>query len=272
MITSVEARTASGNLLTLPLQDVTEGITIQDIIGLDPVDATVVSSSFAQLDGEQYQSSRRNKRNIVMTLGYDPDYTSQTIRDLRARLYSFFMPKSSVNLKFVDDSGPDVEIDGTVETFVAPLFAKDPNAVISILNFDPDFYDPTTINVNGFTTAGTDEIEIDYDGTVETGFLFTLNADRVLSGFTLYNRTADGTQQLQFISDIENADVLQINTLQGNKFANNTRAGTVASVLYGVSPYSAWIELFPGQNFIRVLVDDAGTPYTISYTNKYGGL
>lgn len=272
MITQVEAKTSSGDLLVLPLQDQSSGFVVQDIAGLDPVAATIVSSSFAQLDGEQFQSSKRVKRNILMTLGYDPDYTSSTIRALRAQLYNFFMPKSDVNLTFRDDEGPDVTIDGTVETFVAPLFTKDPNAVISILNFDPDFVDPTVQTVSGVTTAGSTEIEVDYDGTVETGVLLTLNVDRTLTGFNWYNRTSQGVQNLAFVGALVNHDVVAINTQQGNKSVLKTSGGVQSSVLYGISPYSAWITLYPGQNFIRILTTAAGTPYTITYTDRYGGL
>lgn len=272
MITQLEITSSTGVVLILPLQDQSNGFIVQDITGLDPVAATIVSSSFAQLDGEQFQSSKRVKRNIVLTLGYDPDYISSTVRVLRAQLYAFFMPKSSIVMVFRDDEGPDLTINGMVETFVAPLFAKDPNATISILNFDPDFIDPTVNTVSGFTTQGTDEVEIDYAGTVDTGILFTLNVDRVMSNFTLYNRTSEGTQNAQFIADLAIADILEINTQPGNKSILNTSGGTESSLLYGLSPYAAWITLEPGQNFFRVLVDSAGTPYTITYTDRYGGL
>ena len=59
MLTRVEVRNDHGNLLNLSLQEILGGFIVEEIQGLDPVAATIVSSSFAQLDGEQYQSSRR---------------------------------------------------------------------------------------------------------------------------------------------------------------------------------------------------------------------
>ena len=47
MLTNVQVFTDQGALLTLSLEDVSEGFVIQSIDGLDPVNATVVSSNFA---------------------------------------------------------------------------------------------------------------------------------------------------------------------------------------------------------------------------------
>ncbi len=60
MLIKVEARTSSGALLILPLDDVSSGYVVEEIEGLDPVKATLVSSSFAQADGEQYHT-----RNVI---------------------------------------------------------------------------------------------------------------------------------------------------------------------------------------------------------------
>jgi hypothetical protein len=57
MLTGVEVRTIQDNLLALSLDDPSSGFIIEEIEGLDPVKASVVSSSFATMDGEQYQFS-----------------------------------------------------------------------------------------------------------------------------------------------------------------------------------------------------------------------
>ena len=99
MLTAVEAFTPQGENLFLPLQDSSGGYVVQDIDGLDPVNAQIVSSKFARLEGEQYQSSYREKRNILISLGLEPDYgAALSVSQLRSRLYDFFMPKSPVRL------------------------------------------------------------------------------------------------------------------------------------------------------------------------------
>lgn len=273
MLTKVEARNDRGLLLSLPLMDISEGFIIQDIEGLDPVKATLVSSSFANLDGEQYQSSRREKRNMLFTLGLEPDYVTQTIKALRTRLYGHFMPKSNVDFRFFSDDFPTVDISGRVESFEAPLFAKDPEVKISLLCFNPDFYDSTPVVLNGNTVADTSEVAINYVGTVESGIKFRLLVNRSIIGFTIFNRASDNAiRSLEFLAPLIAGDVIEINTSSGAKGATLTRAGVGTSILYGISPYSSWLEMFPGSNNIRVAVTGAPIPYTLEYTTKYGGL
>jgi hypothetical protein len=275
VLEKVEVLTEQGVLLTLPLEDISEGYSIQDIDGLDPVKATIVSSAFAQIDGEQYQSSRREKRNIILTLGYEPDYSVGTVQDLRKKLYNFFMPKQRVLLRFFQTGEPVVQIYGRVESLDSSKFQKEPRAVISILCFDPDFYDPTPIVFGGNTTSSTVETTHVYPGSVETGIIFRLLVDRALTEFTIYHRPADDTlRSLNFslAGGLVSGDVVSISTIPGNKFVTLTRGGVSSSVLYGISPQSNWINFFQGTNKLRIYAEGAGIPYQIEYTTKYGGL
>src|SRR5690242_8791578 len=126
MIVQVEATNSRGSVLELPIDDVLNGLVMQEIEGLDPVKATIVTSSFAQQDGVQYQSSRRDQRDIKLSIGLEPDYTVSTVRGLRSQLYRHFMPKSEVQLRFIDDDGLAVLISGRVETCEAPPFVEEP--------------------------------------------------------------------------------------------------------------------------------------------------
>lgn len=273
MLTKVEVRNSQGALLALPLEDVSSGFVVEDIQGLDPVKATLVSSSFAGSDGEQYQSSRRESRNIKIILDLEPDYAVTSVRDLRKRLYAFFMPKTEVSLRFYMFDGLIVDILGRVESFDAPLFAKDPQATISITSFDPDFINLIPITLSGISTAGSTETLINYVGTVETGLRFVLNVDRPLSEFTIYHRPPDGTiRSLDFAGSLVAGNVLAISTIFGAKGAIVTKAGSDSSMLYGISQQSKWIELENGDNYIRVYAAGVGIPFTITYTPRYGGL
>ena len=275
MLTKVEVRTDQGALLTLPLQDVSQGLIVESIEGLDPVKATIVSSSFAQLDGEQYQSARREKRNLIINLALEPDYAVGSMQGLRNLLYQFFMTKQRVRLRFFSVGQPTVDIEGRVESFDAPKFMKDPTARISVLCFDPDFFTPDLVILPGGTVSTTIETTHIYPGTVETGIVFKLLVDRNISEFTLYHRPADDSLralEFQTPTPMIAGDVLEISTQSGNKYARLTRAGIATSILYGVSPQSNWINLFPGPNKLRVYAEGAAVPYSIDYTTKFGGL
>lgn len=274
MLTQVEVRTGSGQSLALPLQDVTTGYVVREIEGLDPVKASIVSSRLAQVDGTEYQASRRDSRNIIIRLGFEPDYVNTTIRDLRQTLYRYLMPKAEVTLRFYIEDEPFVDIQGRVESFETSLFAKDPQVDISVVCFDPDFYDLDTTLVEGLASPSLLWTNIDYEGGVETGLEFTLLVDRELPGFTIHQE-GSGNQQRRF--EIEApllaGDVVTVNTRPGQKQATLTREGTTSSLLYGVRPAAYWLELYPGSNDIRVQIGSGtNVPWEIRYVAKYGGL
>lgn len=278
----LEVTNSRSQILNLPLEDILAGFIVKNISGLDPVKATLVSSSFANMDGEQYHSSRREPRNIVITLGLDPDYSIGSVEKLRSQLYNFFMPKTSVLLKFnlfdkfaVSDilGSASRYIQGRIETCETPLFSKDPEIEISIMCFNPDFYDLDLVSVDGLTVATAVETLYAYDGTVDTGVVFTLSFDRSLDAFTLYHRTPDGILKSMDVAYAFLAgDILKISTVVGDKSALLTRASVESSILYAVTPQSNWMQLEPGDNNVRVYAVGAGIPYNIQYVTKYGGL
>lgn len=273
MLTLVEARNTQGSLLSLPLDNISGGYSVKEILGLDPVKATIVSSSFAGVDGSQYQSARREDRNITLKLGFEADYTTTFVRDLRMRLYNFFMPKSKVDLRFYDSSGLIVDISGWVESCGAPLFSSEPGVDISILCLDSDFLDLTPVVTNGMSTSVTTETLYDYNGNVETGINFVFNINRALTEFTIYHRGPDDLlRTMDFAASLAAGDVFTVNTVTGSKSVTLTRAGSNSSLLRAKSPQSGWIELLNGDNYIRVYAVGASIPYTITYTTRYGGL
>ena len=275
MLQLVEVRTRQGDLLSLPLEDDSSGLRVTEIQGLDPVKATLVSSSFANMDGEEYQSSRREPRNIKLQIELDPDpETGDTVYGLRKTIYKFFMPKSEVSFRLFMSDGLEVDIVGRVETCETALFTQEPAVDISVMCFKPDFYELTPELVEGTTTSGETPITIEYAGSIETGIQLTLNVDRALPEFSVFHvPPSDETKTMDFDNfPLEAGDVLNISTVRGAKGATLTRAGVTSSVLYGISPQSNWIELQPGTNTIRVYAEGADIPLTIQYQNKHGGL
>lgn len=272
MINRVDISPLSGGTLSLELGDVSSGFAISKIEGLDPVKAVLVSSSFANLNGSDYQTSRREERFIKFYISFKPEYTdSETVQSLRRKLYKHVMPQMDLRLQFFDDEGPDVWIFGTVESFENDMFSEDPAVVISVTCFNPDFFDPIAKFFDGLTTAGSDNSVLSYSGDLETGFRFTLNVDREITGFTIYHRPPNGqTYSIEYVGPLHVGDTLAIETVTGRKTVKLN--GTV-NMLRALSPQSHWLELRPGDNDIRVQVEgDPPLSYVIEYTEKYGGL
>jgi hypothetical protein len=224
IFTSVEITNEQGATLTLPLDDSGDYL-IKDIAGLDPVPAQIVTSSFAGQDGEEEQSSRRGKRNVIFKLGYN----APNVRALRQQLYGFFMPKTHVTMRFYaeDLDMLYVMIDGTIETFTSPMFAKDPEATISIVCGEPDFKDPEATAWNNATVTTSSQWLLTNASTVETGFVMSVNVSASIAGVTIHHRTTSGgpLNDLIFTSPLISGDVLTISTVPGDKFVTRTRAG-----------------------------------------------
>jgi hypothetical protein len=273
MLQRIEIDSAQGALLSLPLEDLDHGFLLEEVQGLDPVKATITTSSFAQLDGSDYQSSRREERNIKLKISLEPDWGVDTIRTLRKRLYEYFMPKSALTLRFYASDADTVWISGRVESFETALFSAEPAVDISIICFDPDFFEPVAIVASGNTVSTLAETLFDYTGTVETGIVFTLRPNRAISSFSIYQHNPSGSiRQLDFSGALQDLDILKISTIQGRKYARLTRNSTETSFLFGISPQSYWPELQPGENYLRVYANGAPIPFDIEYTRKYGGL
>lgn len=273
MITKVDVTNGQGALLSLSLDDPSSGYLIKDIGGLGPVKANIVTSRFAGVDGEPQQSTSRDGRDITFQIDFEPDYVTQSVWDLRQRLYGWFMTKAKVSLRFWLSNGLYVDTNGTVEVFDPEIFTDEPNASLTIRCPLPDFVDPTVVTFSGNTVATTVASTIDYLGSTDTGILFTLNVNRALTEFSIFNTPSDGVaRKLTFITTLQAGDVVQIQTIRGAKFATLTRASVVSSLVYAIAPGSNWIELMQGPNQFRVYAVGAAIPYTVKYTSKYGGL
>lgn len=273
MLTRVEVRTRQGTLLNLPLEDVSNGYILTEVEGLDPVKATLVSSSFANQDGAQFHNARREARNMKLKLDLEPDYITTTVESLRRNLYSYFMPKKEVDLTLVFEDGLEVDITGRVESNDAPLFTKEPAVDVSLMCMKPDFIDPIPVIISGTSTELTTETDIQYVGNIETGFVLTLTLDRDESAFTIYLRTPDNyVHQMDFAYPMLSGDIVRVSTVSGNKGAWLTRAGVETSVLHGLPPQTEWVELEEGLNKLRIYATGTALPYTLEYVTRYGGL
>lgn len=273
MIEKLDVTNVRGVVLSLMMEDNDGPYQVDTIDGLDPVKATFSSSSNAASDGESFQSAKLPARNIVIKLDLDPDFDPKGFTELRQDLYKWFMPKANLTLRFYETTGLYLDIEAMVEEISSPLFVNDPNVTISLMCFQPDFIDPRMVTIEGGSVPDGTNTEIDYPGSVEAGTVITIDFNRPVSDFTIYNTDAGGRlSQLDFTYDILDDDQLVISSLRGNKGITLTRGGISQSVLYGRSPQSSWISFAEGVNLFRVYAVGDPLPYTLEYVVRYGGL
>lgn len=281
-ITLVEVFTPQVISPTLPISGGTvksDPIQIHDIDGLGPVNATVNTTQYGSLDGAYYNGSDIGQRNIVLTVGFNPDFVTYTIEQLRAILYKYFMPKNQVTLKFTSSNMAQVQISGYVESITPNIFSKDPELQVSIICPDPSFVATTATVITGSTIAlpdGTPTV-VNYQGSLPTGFMLEVvqASATAMSPGELRVINENPAETLFIINaTVDATHLFRLGTVSGNKFVQTVTISTGAalSILGNQVDGSAWVQLAPGANKFRVATADPGQTWTLTYYEKYGGL
>jgi hypothetical protein len=142
---------------------------VRNIDGLGPVKADV-NTTPRSIPGVSFVGTNVGGRNIVLTLGLNPDWDDWTFSRLRRFLDKFFMPEQQVRLVFETMEFSPVEISGYIEANEPNMFSKDPEHQISIIC--PDLYFRSVDIVTYLARTDEDPLEIDYEGNVATGCSF----------------------------------------------------------------------------------------------------
>lgn len=283
MITKMEVFSANPSAPELPLAGFmpsSDPIHIRNIDGLEPVKAEITSTQLASGRGEIPQGSTVGKRNIVLTLGFNPDWAGgQTISTLRQMLYRYFMPEQWCKLRFFSDYLPTVDIEGKCESVQPNIFSPDPEMQISILCHKPDFIEIDSTIYSGTVDDGSIELEFEYLGSVDAGF--ELRIDRSASNIAYTGPveiTLKSPIEPQVFSidpvTIDGSKYFKLSTVPGFKRAQNvaTLDAHLTNLLSAVDDLSVWPQLKPGMNVLSVAAAEDDQQWTFAYFNRFGGL
>lgn len=279
MLTKVEAysswQSAQELLLDAAGRPETDLLQIRNIDGLGPVEATINSIASSTFDGESYSGSSVGRRNIVLTVKPNPDWSTWTYEKLRQLIYSYFMPKLLVRLVFETEELDPVEIYGYVETVEPVIFSRDGEIQISIICPSPHFTSVSPTVVVG--TIGQTETLIDYDGTVETPINLKVVHDLGPEpSFIVAAFSGIIPRVQQVVTFIDATNYFISNSETGNKYVRrvDSDTGVYANLLSKIWSGSEWLTLQPGDNNFKVWVDSGDTEgtWTLTYFKKYGGL
>lgn len=285
MLTQLEVfgiQPSSPPKLTLPIGDIlgVNPFQIRGIDGIGPNKADILTATLGGLDGEQYSGSSSGKRNIVITMGLNPDWQTQTIESLRQELYKYFMPKLGGRYRFISTHLPTCEILGYVESLEPNIFSKDPEIQISIICPQPDFIAVDETVVNGIVGPTQTPVDVDYLGNVPTSVFLeisTASANPDSSGLFTAQILKDGVviQSFAVTATVDTTKSLQINSTVGDKYVQNhiyTETNPV-SLLSQMVAGSDWLQLEPpGLSQFNVINVETGQIWTLSYFARFGGL
>jgi len=254
----------------------TDLIQIRNIEGLDPVKASVNTSPYGSIDGAAHVGDSVLTRNIVLTLGINPDWDDWTYESLRRLLYRYFMPKSPVRLVFYSDDLITVEITGIVESAEINQFSNDPEMIVSIICPDPYFIALTPVVVTGGAVRPLGTVTpIDYVGDVEAGINVEVTYVSGVSPVSIgiQNGSTDVTS-FNVNASVTSTKYFELSSVPGNKFVQNVAldTGVIKSLLANVEQGADWPTLKPGLNNFSVITDAGVQDWSLTYYPRFGGL
>lgn len=247
-------------------------VQVKNIDGLGPVKADITSTQSATGRGEIPQGTNTGKRNIVLTLGFNPDFAgNETMSGLRQALYRYLIPEQWTKLRFHSDDLPTVDIEGTVESVEPNMFSQDPEVQVSVICLKPDFVASDATIITGVSGTPT---PIDYPGTVDTGFELRVDND-AYSGSLDITVVAWEVPQVFSIDPvtIDDTKYFGLSTIQSKKRVQTVVivGEATTNLLSAMSAGSVWPVLKPGAN-VFTLEAEAVVDWTFAYFTRFGGL
>lgn len=270
MLTGVQVRNALGTLVqTFGMTELTTSTkyVITDIQGQGPVKAEINTSPFGSSDGESLQSTRTPKRNLVITLGYNPNYaTDETVEDLRLALYRMMPPEAQVQLRMLNNNMETVSIEGVVEGLEPVIWSSEPSVAISIICPLPYFQSLVTTKI---TLDSNEAVTFNYPGSAVTGFTFVTDATSNINSVQLTN----GIDSIYWHGSLPNDARLTFSTIPRNRYI---RKSDGQNVLEGIAGGSLRMGIGPLNTYYKFIArngDDLRTANgTLTFKAQYVGV
>lgn len=299
MIKAITVKNYLNKEITLELaRPEKSGLIVKSVEGLGPAKANINVTDISTSDGGIFNSSRLDKRNIVMDLGFLQS-SEESIEDIRQKTYVYFPIKKKVHLTVVTDNHT-IETDGYVESNEPDIFSQNEGCSISIICPDPFFYskNDTATSFSGVEPSfafpfsndsltvpllemgsieNKSEQLIVYDGNSEIGMTIHIHALGDATNITVYNvLTSDkmiiNTDIIKTIMKTEKGviagDTIVINTVKGDKSITLLRDGVSTNILNCLGKGSKWFTLTKGDNIFSYDAETGATNLQFYIVNK----
>lgn len=289
MIKAVTVTNYLGDSIKLDLmRPEKSGFIVKGIEGLGPGKADMNFTSIASDDGDLYNTSRRGKRNIILSLGF---MATPTIEDVRLKSYKYFPLMRNLTLLIETDSRT-AEVSGYVESNEPNIFSENEGCIISILCPNPYFRSAGEDGITETVFSGIvsqfefsfennslnepmlefgsiqnlTEQTIYYTGDAETGVTIYIHALGEVENITIYNtRTRElmkiDTYKLEEITGhgILAGDEITICTIKQKKSIFLLRSGITTNILNCLDKKVDWFQLSKGDNIFTYIAEYGGT-------------
>lgn len=233
---------------------------VTNITGLNPPNAIISTSTNYNFDGVRYNSSRLDKRNIVITL-----VIQDSVEQNRMLLNSVVFPKRYIKTYYKNNS-KDLYIEGYVESLEYDIFSEKCVSQISIICTNPYFVakDITTntlssvVNLFEFPFSTTSQgipiseyigvmsKDIINYGNAESGVLIELEARNTVVRPSLLNLTT--MESMTIDTELNAGDRILINSFKGEKYIRKDCNCVQSNLINSLEQGSKWIKLVSGSN------------------------
>lgn len=259
-----------------------------DIKGLSP-EGKINTATNAGYDGSTFVSDEIPERTIDMVLGFRCDDAEEA----KERLYSIFTPKSIGTLIYESDVKKR-KIEYRAIKVEACLSEYPMKVQVSLTCTNPFFMDlnPTTAYMASSLPAwefpfeipanNSFEFETVNDGglissienksNIEVGCVWKIKALANISKPKIVHLKT--YQWFEVDLQLQNGDILEINTKLGNEAITLTRGQNTMNVFNHLVYGSDFLQLFPGQNEVRYTNEGDSPEMTVicCFENAYGGI
>lgn len=286
-----------------PTLDDASGLFITEIEGLGPVKANVNMTKLATADGDIFNSSRLEGRNIVIKGRFT---YAKTIEESRLMSYKYFPIGHKVTFTIQTDNRL-AQTEGYVESNEPNPFSKDEDVQISVLCESPFFFavDDDGKQSTDFSNVVAEfefpfsnesladpliefgkivnkkESTVYYEGDAETGCKIIIHAIGNVEMINIYNiKTGDkmvlDTDKLETLTGnkIIYGDTITINTVKGKKSITLLRNGVTTNILNILGKDSDWFQLARGDNLFAYTAEygEANVQFTVESQIIYEGV
>ena len=266
----------------LELTDNENNFQVTNITGLNPPNANINTSNYANSDGSSFNSSKIENRQIVITITLNGD-----IERNRLLLYKYFKNKEWCKIYYKTESR-NVFIEGYVQTFEAPQFTQKQVAQIAILCPDPYFKDldeivtsiskvikrftfPFAINIDEPIPFSDLDIEkvtnVVNDSESDTGLIINVTFLGTVNKLEI--RNTDNGKNLIIEYQFKENDKLVINCNKGKKSVILTREAVEYNLVPQIKGKPTFFQLGIGDNHYSFLADDGENDMLVDIRFKY---
>lgn len=277
---SLKIENSKGSIIELTNNE--EEFQVTKIEGLNPPNATINTSSYANGDGSSFNSSRIPNREIVLTI-----YINGDVEKNRLILYKYFRSKEWCKIYYKNNSR-NVYIEGYVQTLEVSPFTQKQVAQISILCPNPYFKDletiiksiskelacftfPFSINIDNPIEISSIQLEkitnIINESESETGLIIDIKFMGTIKKLEIRN-VNNGESFIIDYKFIKN-DKLLINCNRGNKSVTLTRDAVEYNLIPFVESGSTFFQLEIGDNNFSFLADNGSNDMLVDIHFKY---